>query len=87
VRGIASPRSRLVSKIEALDKLCRHLGMYEDKPRIMGLERELQDMSDEEIDRELIELERGDYRRVDASAGWIGCRRCASTIYRMKGKA
>jgi hypothetical protein len=59
---------RFCSKIEALDKLCRHLGMYEDKLRIGGLERELENMTDEEIDRELIELERGDSERVGVSA-------------------
>jgi hypothetical protein len=54
---------RFCSKIEALNKLCRHLGMYEDKLRIGGLERELENMTDDEIERELIELERGDYQR------------------------
>jgi hypothetical protein len=59
---------RFCRKLEALDKLCRHLGMYEDKLRIGGLERELEAMSDEEIERELIELERSDCHRLDASA-------------------
>ena len=47
--------------MDALDKLCRHLGMYEYKVRLMGLEAELAAMTDEEIKGELIELERGDY--------------------------
>jgi phage terminase small subunit len=51
---------RFCSKVNALDNLCRHLGMYEDKLRILGLERELEAMSDEEVHRRLIELERGD---------------------------
>jgi hypothetical protein len=58
----------LVSKIDALDKLCRHLGMYEDKLRIMGLERELAELSDEEIVGRLIELRGKDYRRIDDPA-------------------
>lgn len=59
---------RLVSKIEALDKLCRHLGMYVDKVQEVGLEQELAALSDEEVERRLIELERGYYQRVDDSA-------------------
>lgn len=59
-----STKVRFCSKIEALDKLCRHLGMYEDKLRItMGLEKELEAMTDEELRGKLIELERKDYER------------------------
>ncbi|MDQ3562733.1 MAG: terminase small subunit [Pseudomonadota bacterium] len=60
---------RLCSKVEALDKLCRHLGMYEDKVRIVGLEREISTLPDEELEERIIELGRGEYRRVaDAEA-------------------
>lgn len=61
-------RIRLCSKVEALDKLCRHLGMYEDKLRIGGLERELAEMSDEDLEREIIELRRQDWKSVGSSA-------------------
>jgi hypothetical protein len=59
---------RLCSKVEALDKLCRHLGMYEDKVQVLGLERELASLTDEEIEGRLIELRSRDYRRVDNPA-------------------
>lgn len=52
-------------KIAALDQLCRYMGMYENKVRTHGLDRELAALSDEEIERRLIEL--GKYRRIGAS--------------------
>ena len=55
---------RLCGKVEALDKLCRHLGMYEDKVRIVGLEREISTLPDEELERRIIELGRGEFRTV-----------------------
>lgn len=52
-------------KVDALDKLCPHLGMYEDKLRIGGLERELAAMTEDQIKKEVIELERDNYQRVN----------------------
>lgn len=65
---------RWCSKIDALDKLCRHLGMYEYKVRLMGLEAELAALTDEEIEGELIELERGDYKRLTGGGRGAGSR-------------
>jgi hypothetical protein len=42
--------------------------MYEDKLHVMGLERELENMTDEEVERELIELHRTDYNRIAAKS-------------------
>ena len=55
---------RFWSKTEGLDKLCRHLGMYQDTLRILGLEKELSTLPDEELERRIIDLGRGEYRAV-----------------------
>lgn len=50
-----SIRFKLHSKIDALDKLCRHLGLY--APQKIETKRDLSEMSDEEIDTELDSLQ------------------------------